>query len=108
MPDIRFDQGDTGTVNRSRSGLTLGLAVDIVALSLTGVPVFGLLGASDSAEISLPGAGGPFQPFEFDATQAVRFHRPNYVAVKVTNTFLDEIGTGGIVAPVMFWTPRQP
>lgn len=47
----------------------------------------------------------PFIPFDCDATEAVLPGEKNAVAVRVTNVVLDEIGTGGITAPVMFWSP---
>jgi hypothetical protein len=43
-----------------------------------------------------------------DATKAVRFGEENTVTVRITITNLSELGTGGIVAPVMFWTPKNP
>ncbi len=42
------------------------------------------------------------------ATNAVNFDGPNTVVVKITNNALNELGTGGIVAPVMLWTPNDP
>jgi len=50
--------------------------------------------------------GRAFVPFEMDATAAVRPGEENLVAVRVRNAKLNEIGTGGIVAPVFFWTPK--
>jgi hypothetical protein len=50
---------------------------------------------------------GSFKPFELDATEAVRAGEPNVVVVKITNDQLNEIGTGGIVAPVMFFAPAK-
>ncbi len=49
--------------------------------------------------------GGAFVPFEVDATDAVRFGEPNLVAVRVINDRLDELGTGGITGPAMFYIP---
>ena len=65
-----------------------------------------LLGVNDLPSIALPGRTGKFKLFESDATEAIRFGQPNYVAVKITNTSVNEIRTRGIVTPVMFWTPR--
>ena len=65
------------------------------------------LGSSREPGHGLPGVGGSFQPFEFDVSAAVRYEEPNVIAVKITNRRLDEIGTGGITAPVMFWSPRE-
>jgi hypothetical protein len=30
------------------------------------------------------------------------------VVARVVNRALNELGTGGIVAPVMFWSPKDP
>jgi len=49
--------------------------------------------------------GGAFVPFEVDATKAVRAGAPNVVAVRVINQRLDELGTGGLTGPVMFYAP---
>ena len=48
-----------------------------------------------------------FQPFEFEATGALRAGAANTVAVRILNEELNEIGTGGITAPVMLWSPRE-
>jgi hypothetical protein len=37
----------------------------------------------------------------------VRFGEVNTIAVKILNRKLSEIGTGGITAPVMFWSPKD-
>jgi hypothetical protein len=53
--------------------------------------------------------GRAFVPCEFDATAAVTPGSEAVVTVRATNLTLDELGTGGITAPVMFWSPRlQP
>jgi hypothetical protein len=65
-----------------------------------------LLGESDKPHPGLPGAAGCFEPFDLEATETVRFGEMNFLAVKVTNVELNELGTGGITAPVMFWSPR--
>ncbi len=67
-----------------------------------------LLGTNREPLHGLPGVAGTFFPFEFLATDAVRFGESNTVVVKVTNDRLAELGTGGLVAPVMFWTPHDP
>lgn len=66
-----------------------------------------LLGESFAPEPSLPGVPKAFAPFEFDITEHVRFNKLNTIAVKITNNFVDEIGTGGIISPVMIWTPDK-
>ncbi len=67
-----------------------------------------LLGTNREPLHGLPGVRGTFRPFDFLATSAVRFGEPNTVSVKITNDSLAELGTGGIVAPVMFWSPHDP
>jgi len=69
-----------------------------------------LLGTSAEPNEGLPGVPGAFRPFDLDATKAVRFGaaRPNTIAVRVASPTLSEVGTGGIVAPVMFWSPKDP
>ncbi|MFA6108324.1 MAG: DUF4838 domain-containing protein [Candidatus Latescibacterota bacterium] len=49
-------------------------------------------------------------PWEFDATDAVAFGKPNVVVVKVTNGRLElqEIGTGGLTGPAMLWAAAAP
>ncbi len=50
-PSIRFDQGDTGIVNRSRSDLVVGVSMDIVAVAGTvaGTASFAILGKTNQA-----------------------------------------------------------
>jgi len=50
--------------------------------------------------------GSAFQPFEFDATDAI-MPGNNTVVMCVANNFLDELGTGGLVSPVMFYLPAK-
>jgi hypothetical protein len=46
-----------------------------------------------------------FLPFELDATPAIKPGARNVVTVRVINQRVDELGTGGITAPVMFYAP---
>jgi hypothetical protein len=46
---------------------------------------------------------GAFRPFELDATTAARAGASNTVVVEITNETLNELGTGGITAPVFFY-----
>jgi hypothetical protein len=46
-----------------------------------------------------------FLPFELDATPAIKPGARNVVTVRIINERVDELGTGGIVAPVMFYAP---
>ncbi|MBM4029039.1 MAG: DUF4838 domain-containing protein, partial [Planctomycetes bacterium] len=46
-----------------------------------------------------------FKPFEVDATEAVAAGRDNVVVVCVRNAQLHELGTGGLMGPVMFYAP---
>jgi len=54
---IRFDQGDTGTVGRSRSDLALSSAVTVAAVTATGTPVFSMLDRPEGSTAVLSGAG---------------------------------------------------
>lgn len=67
-----------------------------------------LLGSNREPNEGLPGVPGTFRPFDLDATKAVQFGKPNTVTVRVTNLATNELGTGGITGPVMFWSPRDP
>ncbi len=46
-----------------------------------------------------------FTPFELDATDALEPGLSNTVVLCVSNTTLNEVGTGGITGPVMFYAP---
>lgn len=48
-----------------------------------------------------------FSPFEMDATTAVRAGQPNTIVFCVNNATLNEVGTGGITGPVMFYEPAD-
>lgn len=52
------------------------------------------------------GAAPTGRPWEFDASQTVAFGKPNVVVVKVSNSQLDELGTGGITGPAMLWAKK--
>jgi len=45
---------------------------------------------------------------QFLAADAVRCGASNTVSVRITDDRLAELGVGGIIAPVMFWSPRDP
>jgi len=51
--------------------------------------------------------GASFYPFEMDATEAVRAGETNTVAVCIVNKIVNELGTGGIVAPAFFYAPAK-
>lgn len=55
-------------------------------------------------EIGISG-GSAFIPFEMDATDAVQAGE-NTITIAVSNTRLDELGTGGLVAPVILYIPK--
>lgn len=48
--------------------------------------------------------GAAFSPFEMDATDAIKAGK-NVVVFAVNNEVVNELGTGGIVAPVMLYAP---
>ena len=50
---------------------------------------------------------GTFAPFELDATDAIQPGKANSVVICVTNDKLNELGTGGIMGPVMFYAPKE-
>ena len=56
MPDIRFDQGDTGTGNMSRTDSPISVQLDVVALNIVGNAVFGLLDRPIGSAATLGGA----------------------------------------------------
>jgi len=49
---------------------------------------------------------GSFTPFELDATETIRPGKMNTVVICVSNMALNEVGTGGITGPVMFYSPK--
>jgi beta-galactosidase/beta-glucuronidase len=49
---------------------------------------------------------GNFGPLEFDISEAVRREAANDLLVAVDNTFPNEIGMGGLLRPVLIYTPR--
>ncbi|MCX7704710.1 MAG: DUF4838 domain-containing protein [bacterium] len=51
--------------------------------------------------------GKAFVPFEFDVSEFIHYGKENLIAVKVTNKKLNELGTGGITAPVMFYMQEK-
>lgn len=50
---------------------------------------------------------GSFTPFELDCTEAVRPGKSNTVVICVSNMTINEVGTGGITGPVMFYAPKD-
>ena len=71
-------------------------------------------GVDESARVWLNGdylgeiAVGAFKPFEFDATASSHMGTRIVVVVEVTNLTLNELGTGGITAPVYFTLGAAP
>ncbi len=65
------------------------------------------VGSTEEPGEGIPGVPGAFCPVDFDITSVVRFGKPNFIAVRVENFKSNEIGTGGITAPVMLWSPRK-
>ncbi len=51
----------------------------------------------------LQGVAPSGRPWEFEATDALRVGEENVVVIKVSNHKLNELGTGGITGPAMFW-----
>lgn len=50
--------------------------------------------------------GIAFEPFELDATKALKPGK-NVITFEISNVILDELGTGGIVAPVFLYAPAK-
>ncbi|HVF10839.1 MAG TPA: DUF4838 domain-containing protein, partial [Abditibacteriaceae bacterium] len=69
-------------------------------------------GADETAKVWVNGKaigispGAAFYPFEMDATDAVKPGR-NVIVMCVSNQVVNEIGTGGIVAPVILYAPAK-
>lgn len=53
-------------------------------------------------------ARGSFKPFDLDITDAIKPGKTNTVVVRIANEVLNELGTGGIVGPVMIYAPGDP
>ncbi len=51
--------------------------------------------------------GASFYPFEMDTTDAIRAGESNVVVIGVLNERVNELGTGGIVAPVILYAPAK-
>ena len=66
-----------------------------------------LLGISPGAVFDIDAHGGSTRPFEFDATEALRLGERNVMAVRVRRNKVNELGTGGIMGPVMFYAPAE-
>jgi len=52
-------------------------------------------------------AEGYCQPFSFDITAAIKPGAPNEIAILCTRTFLNELGTGGLLAPVAIYREKD-
>jgi beta-galactosidase/beta-glucuronidase len=50
--------------------------------------------------------GAAFYPFELDATAAVK-PGANTIVIAVSNERVNELGTGGLVAPVLLYVPKD-
>ena len=51
--------------------------------------------------------GAAFYPFEMDVTGLVR-EGPNVIVLCVANLVVNELGTGGLVAPLLLYAPADP
>ena len=54
-------------------------------------------------EMTKKGASPIGRPWEFDATDAIKFDGENVIAIRVNNDRLREIGTGGLTGPAMIY-----
>ncbi len=71
------------------------------------------MGTSREPKHGLPGIPGTFHPFDMptldgDGESVLNFGEENWVVIKVVRDRLAEIGTGGLMGPVMFWAPEDP
>lgn len=53
-----------------------------------------------------PEADGYCQPFSFDATAMLKPGADNLIAIKTTRHFLNELGTGGLLGPVLIYREK--
>ena len=58
------------------------------------------------APIISKGAAPIGRPWEFVATDAVEFDKPNVLVVRVMNRTMQELGTGGLTGPAMLWAAK--
>jgi hypothetical protein len=116
---------DWKTIDTSRSWSTQGLryykgiawykqAINVPAVK-DGERVFLWFGGVDEAATvwvnsKLVGASarGTFKPFDLDISAAVRPGQTNTVIVRLANETLNELGTGGIIGPVMIYATTDP
>jgi hypothetical protein len=61
------------------------------------------MGPEKPMEEGLAGSGFYPQPFEFDVRAAIIPGKENVVSVRIVNRLVNELGTGGIMGPVMFY-----
>lgn len=59
----------------------------------------------EGAEFDLDAYGSAFQPFQFDATEAIKFGERNVITVRAMRPGTKEVGTGGLVGPAMLYSP---
>jgi len=64
-----------------------------------------LLGTSPGAAFDIDAHGGSSAPFEFDVTDVLRPGERNVVVVRANRNKVNELGTGGIMGPAMFYVP---
>src|SRR5690606_13451972 len=55
------------------------------------------------AAFDLDAYGSAFRPFEFTVTDAIRRGAPNVITVRHVRPGTNEIGTGGLVGPVLLY-----
>jgi beta-galactosidase/beta-glucuronidase len=52
-------------------------------------------------------ANGYCQPFSFDITAAVKAGGKNQIVIRGARTFINELGTGGLLGPVVIYTEKD-
>ncbi|HUQ64869.1 MAG TPA: hypothetical protein VM101_01865, partial [Flavitalea sp.] len=55
----------------------------------------------------LAGSGFYPQPFEFDVSSVIVPGKQNIITVRIVNNLVNELGTGGIMGPVMFYETKR-
>ena len=95
--DLRFDQGDTGAVNRARNDVVLDVEIDIVALNVEGVAVFGLLDRPVGSAAEITGAGNTRQiTLDVDGPYRIRVTDANLDSLLATRIYILNVPTAGL------------
>lgn len=61
----------------------------------------------DGAEFDLDAYGAAFRPFDLDVADALNYGGDNVVSIRSYRSRAGELGTGGLIGPVMFYVPGR-